>query len=101
MFKNRTKIHVLFLLLVVAVIIWSVIKPVRYLIWIMEVLPAIVGLVIVIATYKKFRLTTLSYFIISILSITMFIGGHYTYDDVPLFNWIKDHLIKIGTTMIG
>ena len=21
----------------------------------------------------------------------MFIGGHFTYDDVPLFNWIKDH----------
>src|SRR3954464_10615203 len=57
----------------------------------MEVIPAVVVLIIAIATYKKFRLTTLSYFIISILSIIMFVGGHYTYDDVPLFNWIKDH----------
>jgi putative membrane protein len=61
------------------------------LIWLMEVIPAVVVLIIAIATYKKFRLTTLSYFIISILSIIMFVGGHYTYDDVPLFNWIKDH----------
>ncbi|MGE7764873.1 DUF2238 domain-containing protein [Peribacillus sp. NPDC096540] len=79
------------LLLVTAVFIWSVIQPEGYLIWTMEVLPAVVVLIIVIATYNKFRLTTLSYIIIAILSITMFIGGHYTYAKVPLFNWIKDH----------
>ena len=86
-----TKIHILMLLLVISVFIWSVIRPAGYLIWTMEVLPAVVGLIIVIATYNKFRLTTLSYIIISILSITMFIGGHYTYSKVPLFNWIKDY----------
>lgn len=86
-----TIIHILLLLLVVSVFIWSVIRPAGYLIWIMEVLPAVVVLVIVIVTYNKFRLTTLSYVIIAILSITMFIGGHYTYSKVPLFNWIKDY----------
>jgi putative membrane protein len=91
LFNNRTTIHLLFLFLVAVVFIWSAIKPAGYLIWLMEVIPAVVVLIIAIATYKKFRLTTLSYFIISILSIIMFVGGHYTYDDVPLFNWIKDH----------
>lgn len=91
LFNNRTRIHLLFLFLVAVVFIWSAIKPAGYLIWLMEVIPAVVVLIIAIATYKKFRLTTLSYFIISILSIIMFVGGHYTYDDVPLFNWIKDH----------
>lgn len=86
-----TIIHILLLLLVVSVFIWSVILPAGYLIWTMEVLPAVVVLVIVIVTYNKFRLTTLSYVIIAILSITMFIGGHYTYSKVPLFNWIKDY----------
>ncbi|MBS4190434.1 DUF2238 domain-containing protein [Bacillus sp. FJAT-49705] len=57
----------------------------------MEVLPAVVVIIIAIVTYNKFRLTTLSYVIIAILSITMFIGGHYTYSKVPLFNWIKDY----------
>lgn len=85
------RIHLLLLLLVTAVFIWSVIKPEGYLIWTMEVLPAVVVLIIVIATYNKFRLTTLSYFIIAILSITMFIGAHYTYSKVPLFNLIKDN----------
>jgi putative membrane protein len=91
LFNNRTKVHLLFLFLVAVVFIWSAIKPAGYLIWLMEVIPAVVVLIIAIATYKKFRLTTLSYFIISTLSIIMFVGGHYTYDDVPLFNWIKDH----------
>jgi putative membrane protein len=91
LFNNRTKIHLLLLFLVSAVFIWSAIKPAGYLIWLMEVSPGVVVLIIAIATYKKFRLTTLSYFIISILSIIMFVGGHYTYDDVPLFNWLKDY----------
>ncbi|MFH0066058.1 DUF2238 domain-containing protein [Peribacillus sp. NPDC056705] len=84
-------IHLLFLLLVTAVFIWSVIKPAGYLIWTMEVFPAVVFLIYLLATYNKFRLTTFSYFVIAVLSITMFIGGHYTYSKVPAFNWLKDH----------
>ncbi|MGP7815781.1 DUF2238 domain-containing protein [Niallia sp. 01092] len=80
----------LLLILVIAVLIWSVIQPSGYLIWTMEALPAIVLLILVMATYNKFRLTTLSYIIIAIVTITMFIGAHYTYEKVPLFNWIKD-----------
>lgn len=71
-------IHLLFLLLVTGVFIWSVLKPEGYLIWTMEVLPAVVFLIFIMATYNKFRLTTLSYFVIAALSITMFIGAHYT-----------------------
>jgi len=88
--KAGIKIHLILLLIVVAVFIWSAIKPVGYRIWTLEVLPAVIGLLVVIAIYKKFQLTTLSYFIIAILSIFTFIGGHYTYSEVPLFNWIKD-----------
>ncbi len=87
--KNRT-LHLFLLLVVTAVIIWSVIKPAGFLIWILEVSPAVIGLMIVLATYKKFRLTTLSYIIITILTIMICVGGHYTYSKVPLFNWAKD-----------
>ncbi|MGJ7921244.1 DUF2238 domain-containing protein [Neobacillus sp. LXY-4] len=84
-------IHIFLFLVVAAVLIWSVIRPEGYLIWLAEVFPALILVITVIATYKKFRLTTVSYIIIAILSILMFIGGHYTYSKVPLFNWIKDH----------
>ncbi|KAB2332182.1 DUF2238 domain-containing protein [Cytobacillus depressus] len=84
-------IHIILLLIVITVFIWSAIRPVRYFNWTLEVLPAVTILIIAITTYSKFRLTTLSYFIIAILSIMMFIGGHYTFPKVPLFNWIKDY----------
>jgi putative membrane protein len=85
-----TKIHISLLIVVVLVFIWSVIKPREFFTWMEEVSPAVVIVIIVIAIYNKFRLTTLSYFIIALLSILAFIGGHYTYAEVPLFNWIKD-----------
>lgn len=85
-----SKTHLFLFLTVIAVLIWSAIKPASYLTWVLEVSPAVVGLIIVIATYHRFRLTTLSYVIIAILAISMFIGGHYIYAKVPLFNWIKE-----------
>lgn len=79
------------LLIVVAIVfVWSVIQPFQYLIWLAEVLPAVVVLVVAIITYNKFRLTTLSYTVIAILSILTFIGGHFSYSEVPLFNWLKE-----------
>lgn len=87
--KHR-KIHVILLIIVLIIFVWSVIKPASYLDWVAEVSPAVVAIIIVIAIYNKFRFTTFSYFIIALLSILTFIGGHYTYSEVPLFNWIKE-----------
>ncbi len=88
--SNQKKVHFFLLLIVSAVFIWSVIRPSGYIIWVLEVLPATVGCIVVLVVYHKFKFTNLSYVIIAILSILTLIGGHYTYDDVPLFNWIKD-----------
>ncbi|WP_430510502.1 DUF2238 domain-containing protein [Gottfriedia solisilvae] len=87
---HHKRVHLFLLLIVSAVFIWSVIRPSGYFIWVLEVLPAVVGCIVVLVVYHKFKFTNLSYVIIAILSILTFIGGHYTYDDVPLFNWIKD-----------
>ncbi len=87
---KHQKIHVILLLIVLIIFVWSVIKPVSYLDWVAEVIPAVVAIIIVIAIYNKFRFTTFSYFIIALLSILTFIGGHYTYAEVPFFNWIKE-----------
>lgn len=87
---SKFKVHFSLLLLVLVVLIWSVIKPTDFLTWVAESSPSIVVLIILIAIYRKFRLTTLSYTIIAVLSILTFIGGHYTYSEVPLFNWLQD-----------
>lgn len=89
-FGKETKLHIILLLLVLAVFVWSVIKPAVWMTWMAEVGPSVIALIVVVATYNKFRLTTLSYFILALLSILTFIGGHYTYAEVPLFNWLKE-----------
>ena len=89
-FDKGTKLHISLLVVVIFVFIWSVIKPAVFWSWAAEAGPSLVALIIIILTYKRFRLTSLSYWIIALLSILTFIGGHYTYSEVPLFNWIKD-----------
>lgn len=56
----------------------------------MEVLPALIALPILILSYKAFPLTRLLYILILIHAIVLIIGGHYTYAEVPLFNWLRD-----------
>ncbi len=70
----------------------SGINPHDYFTWILEVFPAVIGLGILILTYRKFRFTDLTYWLILIHCYILFVGGHYTYAEVPLFNWIKDVL---------
>lgn len=52
--------------------------------------PALIGFLILAATFKSFRLTALVYILILIHCIIVMVGGHYTYAEVPLFDYIKD-----------
>jgi putative membrane protein len=80
----------LWLAIFFAVLLWSAIRPHDYFTWFMEVLPAIIGFVILAATYSRFRLSTLAYWLILAHAVILMIGGHYTYAEVPLFDWIRD-----------
>jgi putative membrane protein len=70
--------------------IWTIINPNEGFTCFLEIIPAIIGLVILVLTFKKFRFTDFTYFFILIHCIILFIGGHYTYAEVPLFDWIKE-----------
>ena len=71
------------------ILIWSGIDPKDYLTWALEVSPAIIGFIILLATYNSFRLTTLLYTLILLHCIVLMVGGHYTYAEVPLFEYLK------------
>jgi putative membrane protein len=83
---------ILWLTLYFAVLIWSAIAPKDYPTWWLEVLPALIGLSVMALTYKRFPLTPLLYGLILIHCIILMVGGHYTYAEVPLFDWIRDAL---------
>ena len=76
----------------VLVLLWSGIRPKNYFIWFLEVLPALIGFVIITITYRRFRFTTLVYILILIHCIILMVGGHYTCAEVPLFDWLKEIL---------
>ncbi|MDX2418421.1 MAG: DUF2238 domain-containing protein [Xanthomonadales bacterium] len=73
-----------------SVLIWSAIEPADRLTWWMEVIPALLGFVILWLTRKRFPLTGLVYFLILIHSVILMVGGHYTYAEVPIGDWLRD-----------
>lgn len=75
-----------------AVLLWSVVNPKDYLTWLLETAPALIGFGVLFATRNTFPLTPLAYSLILIHSIILMVGGHYTYAEEPLFNWLKDVL---------
>jgi len=78
------------LIIFLSVFVWSAIAPFDRITWLLEVAPAVIGLVLIIATYKSFPLTPLLYSLILIHCVILMVGGHYTYAEVPLFNELKE-----------
>jgi putative membrane protein len=74
---------VVLLALIVAGLVLSGLKPADRVTWLLEVAPILVGLVVLVATYRRFPLTPLAYRLIFLLSVLLMIGGHYTYARVP------------------
>lgn len=74
------------------VLVWSGINPKDQFTWFLEVLPAIIGFLVLAFTYNSFRLTPLVYALILIHCLILMVGGHYTYAEVPLFDTIKELL---------
>ena len=87
--KNAPRSHLALLAAVIAVIVWSAWGPHDRFTWWLEVTPGLVGLLILIATYRRFRFTTLCYTLIALHICVLCVGGHYTYARVPLFEWLR------------
>lgn len=109
--KNAVREHslkLLWLSLFFAVLIWSAIAPKDYFTWFLEVTPALLGLIILLATYHKFPLSRLTYSLILLHCLILMVGGHYTYAKVPLFDtfaewfgWGRNHYDKLGHFVQG
>lgn len=74
------------------VLVWSASQPKDYPTWVLEVVPALVAVVVLSFTRQRFPLTTLVYVLILVHCILLMVGGHYTYAEVPAFDWLRDAL---------
>lgn len=75
-----------------AVLAWSAIRPRHYPTWVLEVLPAVLAAAVLWLTRRRFPLTRLAYLLILGHCIILIVGGHYTYAEVPAFDWLRDAL---------
>ncbi len=77
---------------VLAALVWSGIGPTDRLTWIMEVIWVVIGLPLLMFTWRRFPLTRLLYVLIALHCLLLIVGGHYTYAQVPLGFWVQDWL---------
>lgn len=71
------------------VLVWSWFGAADRLTWWLESFPAFLAAPVLVATYRRFPLTRLAYVLIAIHMCILFVGAHYTYEHVPLFDWVK------------
>lgn len=78
------------LALVLLVLAWSGVRPHDRFTWTLEVFPVLLGVPLLIATYRRFRFTPLAYTLMAIHAVILMVGGRYTYAEVPLGYWMRD-----------
>ena len=86
--RPRTS-HVVLVVATIIVMLISSWRPYDRLTWWLEVLPGLLGIAVLSATYRRFRFTTLCYALIALHIAILCLGAHYTYARVPLFDWLR------------
>jgi len=91
------------LIVFILALAWSAVRPHDYFTWWLEVFPALIGVVLLIATARRFPLTPLLYILLFLHALILIVGGHYTYAEVPLGFWMqrafgftRNHYDRIG-----
>lgn len=86
----NTKLHIFLLTGIIVLLIWSSINPYSRFTWYLEVAPAVIGIGLLIGTYRRWKFTDMVYILIAIECGILIVGGHYTYAKVPLFDYIQE-----------
>lgn len=76
--------------------------------WSLEVVPGLLGVAVLVATYKRLRMSDLVYICVFVHMLVLIYGGFYTYAMTPLGNWARDtfhlsrnHYDRIGHLALG
>ncbi|WP_288401647.1 DUF2238 domain-containing protein [uncultured Acinetobacter sp.] len=105
---NQPKTLCLAAIILILLLLLSGLQPYDRATWLMEVVPVLVVLPILFATYSRFPLTNLLYSLILLHAMVLIVGGAYTYARVPLgfeiaqwFGLDRNPYDKIGHFMQG
>ncbi|MBF7097275.1 DUF2238 domain-containing protein [Alkalibacter mobilis] len=87
---NINTIHLILLSIFFIILILSVIQPYNLLFWFMQALPAMLIVLGLVLTYRKFTFSTFVYVMVLIHTIVLLIGAHYTYSRNPFFDLLMN-----------
>lgn len=83
------RLEVGLLALTLAALVLSGWAPKERFTWFLEVVPILIVLPILCATWRRFPLTPLLYGLIALHALVLMVGGHWTYAEVPLGFWME------------
>ena len=87
--KPSTELWILLGLTAIALVM-SGIHPLDRMTWLMEVAPVMIAIPILVSSWKRFPLTPILYRLIFVHGCILMLGGHYTYAEVPIGDWIRE-----------
>ena len=90
--KNATATRdlVVFSVLIAPVFAWSAWGPKERFTWWLEVAPVLIGLGLAWAVRGRFALSRLLLGLLWLHAVILLVGGHYTYAEVPLGEWVRE-----------
>ncbi|NUT34842.1 MAG: DUF2238 domain-containing protein [Hamadaea sp.] len=80
------------LVTVVAVLVWSAIRPHDLDTWFFETVWVPVGLAVILAAWRRFPLTDVLCVVLAVHAVVLAYGGHTTYALTPFGDWLQDSL---------
>ena len=86
----RRPLPVLLAWVVVAALALSAWGPRDRTTWFLETVWVLAGLPLLVLTRRRFPLTDLLYVLLAVHALVLIVGGHYTYAQVPLGDWVRD-----------
>lgn len=102
------KFHVTLWSMIALVFVWSGIDCNDRLTWVMEVLPVVIGTIILMVMYPHLWFSRLVCWLLFAHAIVLMMGGHYTYAEVPIGNWLQEafdwqrnHYDRLGHLLQG
>lgn len=83
-------LRLLLLAIVLAALAASAVAPFDRATWWAEVMPVLIALPILVATARRFPLTPLACYLITLFALILILGGAHTYARVPFGFWLQD-----------
>ena len=98
----------LFLIGTILVTVWSFIGTADLFTWVFELMLGIAGVLFLACIQKQFRFSNFFLSVVFIHYVILALGAHYTYAEMPLFDWIqqqfdlqRNHFDRVGHFMQG